>query len=242
MPNYQNSLIYKLYCKDTNITDFYIGSTTSFRRRKAHHKSSCNNEKSGKYNYDVYKFIRENGGWVNWDMVLVEYYKCDTKLELEKREREVIKNLKPTLNRFIPTRTHKEYYQDNKEKIKEKLKEYYQENKEQILEKQKDYYEDNKEKIKQYQQDNKEQIKQYRQDNKEYYKEKRKKYRQENKQQLLEKNKQYYQDNKEKIKEKTKEKITCECGSIITKCQFNRHTKSIKHQGYIILKNNIHNI
>ena len=175
MPNYQNGLIYKLCCKDTDITDIYIGSTTSFRHRKKQHKSDCNNEKRHAYNYDVYKFIRENGGWENWDMILIEYYKCDTKLELEKREREVIENLKPSLNQFIPTRTNKEY----KEEYKEQYKEYY---------------------------------------------------------------KNYYEKNKEYFKEKAKEKITCECGAIITKPYINRHLKSIKHIGFITLKNNIHNI
>ena len=198
MPNYQNGLIYKLCSKDTDITDFYIGSTTEFRRRKYSHKSSCNNEKSKDYNLDLYKFIRENGGWKNWDMVLIEYYKCDNKLELEKKEREVIENLKPTLNKQIPTRTDKEYYQDNREQINEKHKEYRQ---------------DNKEKTKKYRQDNKEKFKEYK--------------------------KEYYQNN---IKEKAKEKITCECGAIITKCNINRHTKSIKHQGYMVLKKNLNNI
>ena len=231
MPDYQNGLIYKLCCKDTDITDIYIGSTTSFRHRKAHHKSNCNNEKSCSYNLDVYKFIRENGGWENWNMVLLEYYKCDSKLELEKREREVIENLKSSLNQVIPRRSIKEYYQDNKEQILEKQKEYYQDNKNHIKQYIKKYYQDNKEHYKEYRQDNKEQIKEqskkYREDNKEYYKEKKK---------------EYYEKNKDKILEKRKEKITCECGAIITKPMFNRHTKSIKHQGYFILKNNVNNI
>ena len=39
MVNYNKSTIYKLCCKDTEITDEYVGSTTNFSRRKAHHKS-----------------------------------------------------------------------------------------------------------------------------------------------------------------------------------------------------------
>lgn len=191
MPNYQNGLIYKLCCKDTNITDFYIGSTTSFRHRKSQHKSDCNNEKRQNYNCKLYNFIRENGGWENWDMILIEYYKCDTKLELEKKEREIIENLKPTLNKSIPTRTDKEYQKQYREDNKEKIKDY-----------DKIRYENNKEK-------------------------------------LLEKRKEFYEKNKDKILEKQQEKITCECGAIIVKCQFNRHLKSIKHNGYIALKNNI---
>ena len=218
MPNYHNGLIYKLCSKDTDITDFYIGSTTSFRHRKYLHKSDCNNEKGRSYNYDVYQFIRKNGGWENWDMVLIEYYKCDTKLELEKREREVIENLKPSLNQVIPTRTNKEWRDDNKKHLDEKKKDYYENNKKTILEKRKQYRQDNIDKIK-------EKAKENYENNKEKFKEYKK---------------EYYQNN---IKEKAKEKITCECGAIINKIHFKRHTKSIKHQGYMVLmKKNLNNI
>tara|TARA_R110000823_G_C15690367_1_gene475301 strand:- start:9 stop:602 length:594 start_codon:yes stop_codon:yes gene_type:complete len=197
MPNYQNGLIYKLCCKDANITDIYVGSTTNFKQRKKHHKSDCNTEKSNSSNRPVYKFIRENGRFENWDMVLVEYYKCETKLELEKREREIIENLKPTLNKTIPTRTSKEWREDNKEKVEQYKKEYNKKNKE----KAKEYYQNNKEQIKE-----------------------------------------NYEKNKEKILEQLKEKVTCECGAILTIHHLARHKKSIKHNGYIILKNNIDNI
>ena len=190
MPNYENGLIYKLCCKDANITDIYVGSTTSLRHRKARHKSNCNNKNNFGYNCDVYNFIRENGGFENWDMVLVEYYKCETKLKLEKREREIIENLKPTLNKVIPTRTQKEWRDDNKEYVKERKKEYYENNKETIKEKVNEYCD----------------------------------------------------NNKEKIAVKRKEKVKCECGRIVTKYMLNRHFKSIKHKGYIALKNNIDNI
>jgi len=242
MPNYENGLIYKLCCKDANITDIYIGSTTSFRHRKSGHKSACNNENRKGYNRHVYKFIRENGGFLNWDMILVEYYPSKTKLQLEKREREIIENLKPTLNKTIPTRTGKEWYDDNKETMirikknwrdnnKEKIKGYYEENKEQKLEKAKEHYEENKEQIL-------EKAKEYYEKNKEQISEKSKKRYEENKEQIKERTKEYRQNNKEQIKEK----ITCECGSIINKDVLARHKKTNKHNGYIALKNNIDNI
>ena len=202
MPNYQNGLIYKLCCKDTDITDIYIGSTTSFRHRKSLHKFSCNNEKNNNYNRNVYKFIRENGGWKNWEMILIEYYKCDTKLELEKREREVIENLKPTLNKQIPTRSLKEYREDNKEKIIEQNKQYRQDNKEKSKEYYKEYYQDNKEQLLE---KSKEYKKQYYQDNKEHYKEYMKNYREDNKEKKKEYMKVYRQKNKDKIKEYKKQ-------------------------------------
>ena len=134
--DYSKGLIYKLVCLDTDITDIYVGSTTSFKLRKREHKNSCNNEKSRGYNSYVYKFIRENGEWRNWDMILVESYPCKSSLDLRKREREIIEELKSTLNKNIPSRTIKEYY--------EKKKEYYYDNKDKIAEQQKTYRNDNK--------------------------------------------------------------------------------------------------
>jgi len=235
MSNYENGLIYKLCCKDANITYIYIGSTTSFRHRKAQHKNCCYNENKRGYNCHVYKFIRDNGNWENWDMVLVEYYPCKTKLELEKREREIIEELKPTLNKQIPTRTIKEWHDDNKEKLLEERKIYYETNKEKIKEQKKEWRDVNKEKIK-------EKAKEYYEENKEKIKEKTKEHYENNKEKLLEQKKEYRQNNKEQIAEKLKEKVTCECGSIIRKDTLSKHIKTIKHSKYIILKNNIDNI
>ena len=77
MPNYEKSSIYKLCCKNVDVKEIYIGSTTNFKRRKNAHKTSCNNEKGKKYNMNVYSFIRENGGWNNWSMILVEEVCCE---------------------------------------------------------------------------------------------------------------------------------------------------------------------
>jgi len=145
--NYQNTIIYKIVCKDLNIKDLYVGSTTNFTQRKRSHKDTCNFSHQQNYNIYVYKFIRGNGGWDNWDMIEVEKYPCNDRNEKDKRERYWIEELKATLNKVIPSRTKKEYREYNKEEIVVKKKEYYEENKKKILEKQKEYYEENKEKI-----------------------------------------------------------------------------------------------
>jgi len=46
MVNYEKSTIYKIVCKDVNIKDCYVGSTTNFNRRKQEHKYNCNNVKT----------------------------------------------------------------------------------------------------------------------------------------------------------------------------------------------------
>ena len=141
MPIYQNSIIYKLcHQNDLDNENIYVGSTTNFRSRKNKHKTTCNNEKDKKHNSFVYQFIRDNGGWNEWQMIPIEVFPCNDKNELEIRERHHIELLKSNLNKTIPTRTLKEYYQDNKERIKE----YKEANKEQI----KEYREANKKKIK----------------------------------------------------------------------------------------------
>ena len=125
MPNYNNSMIYKLCCKNTDIKEIYIGSTTNFRVRKNKHKSNCYNIKDDrKYNLKVYQFIREHGGFENFDMILIETVNCNTKLELHKIERKYIEELKPILNDRIPIISKKEsldykknYYFKNKKRL-----------------------------------------------------------------------------------------------------------------------------
>jgi hypothetical protein len=56
--NYSNTFIYKIYCKDNNITDFYIGHTTNYLKRKYQHKTNSyysNNLKIYKPTYQYKK-------------------------------------------------------------------------------------------------------------------------------------------------------------------------------------------
>jgi hypothetical protein len=136
---YQNGIIYKLCCKDPTIKDVYIGSTCAFRFRKYAHKNDCNHENRKGYNFKVYKFIRDHGGWDNWEMIELLKYPCNTKRELELKEREYLELLGGTLNKTIPTRSRKEtrkaYDLEHKEEKKERSKSHYQKNKKEIKEK-----------------------------------------------------------------------------------------------------------
>ncbi len=151
--NYQNGLIYKICCNDLSITDVYVGSTTDLAKREANHLSCCNNPRSKKYNYTLYEFIRANGGIDNWKVILVKYFPCNAKIELEKEERLVLEELKATLNIRRPAKTKEEYKQDalmyyknNCTILKEYQKEYYDNHRE----KSKEYYLKNKDKYKAY--------------------------------------------------------------------------------------------
>jgi hypothetical protein len=212
--NYENACIYKIVCKDVNITEKYIGSTTNLIQRHKAHKTTCYNDNAKRHNTFVYQFIRENGSFDNWDVVLIEkVIDCKDKEHLHKRERFYIESLKAELNKIIPTRSNKEWYKDNKEHLKEQSKEYRKDNKHKIAVKNKEYRGNNKEKIanqdKEYRENNKEKItnreKKYRGDNREKITNREKKYRGDNREKIAVKKKEWRGDNKEKIAVKNKE-------------------------------------
>ena len=100
--DYSNTVIYKITCKDPLITDLYVGHTTNFVQRKHGHKQSCINEKSGNYNCKLYKTIRANGGWDNWVMEIVAFFKCNDHYEARIKEQEFFTSLNATLNSLEP--------------------------------------------------------------------------------------------------------------------------------------------
>ena len=177
--DYSRTIIYKIVCKDLQVTQCYVGHTTDFTNRKRCHKINCYNENGEKYHYYLYTCIRENGGFENFDMIEIEKYPCLDVYEAHKRERYWIETLNAELNKYIPTRTHKEYYEQNRDYFLEKKKEWNIQNKEKIYNHNKEYYAQNKEQWKNYRNQHKEQIKEY--------------------------NKNWYEKNKEEINRKRRE-------------------------------------
>jgi len=166
--DYSKSMIYKLCCKNPEIKEIYVGSTTNLIKRKYNHKSDCYNVNSNNYNLYKYQFIRENGGFKNWDMVLIENYDCENKQELHKRERYYIELLNATLNSrksYITEEEKKEYNKEWIENHKEEKKEYNKEWIENHKDYQKNYKENNKQQLKEYNKKyylkNKEKLEQY---------------------------------------------------------------------------------
>ena len=127
--DYSNTTIYKICCRDINIPDCYVGHSTELTKRRNQHKTNCNNQNFKAY---VYKFIRDNGGWENWELVKIEDFPCNSFNDALKRERYWIEALKATLNKTIPLRTDAEYYQDNKDVILKKCAIYREQNKDKI--------------------------------------------------------------------------------------------------------------
>ena len=202
--NYGNCCIYKIeHIK--NDTFIYVGHTTNFKQRKAQHKNTCNNEKHSKFNLKLYTMIRLNGGWEMFVMIEVEKYPCNDKREAEKRENELMKELKASMNKNRSLITNEErlkkgkiYKEENKDKIKETVKEYKEKHKDNIKQYIKEYREENKEKLNQY-------SKEYNEENKEKLNQYSKEYREKNKEEVLKKKKEYREKNKDTIKQYNKE-------------------------------------
>jgi hypothetical protein len=100
--DYSNTIIYKITCKDTNIKDVYVGHTTNFVQRKHAHKQGCNNAKSTNYKCKLYEVMRNNGGWTNWNMEIINFFNCIDHYEARKKEQEFFVSLNATLNSIEP--------------------------------------------------------------------------------------------------------------------------------------------
>jgi hypothetical protein len=79
--------------------------------------------------------IRLNGGWEMFVMIEVEKYPCNDKREAEKRENELMKELKASMNKIKNFRTEedkRQYKEEYDEKIKEQRKQINEDYKEKI--------------------------------------------------------------------------------------------------------------
>ena len=142
--------IYKLIHKDaTNDDMIYIGSCDDISQRVSKHKYCCNTPNNCKYNYKVYKYIRENGGWENWKYEIIDEVEVALRDDGYIYEKEYIVKYDAVnkLNSRFAGRTKQEYLETNQEYIKRRDKDKYERNKEQILGKNKVKYERNKEQI-----------------------------------------------------------------------------------------------
>ena len=117
MNRYKNTTIYKIYSE--NVSDFYIGHTTlKLSRRYSVHKYYANKKKS-----KLYTFIKNNGGFENFKIEILETFSCDNVREARQKERDYILLYKPTLNNNIPLRDYREWRKESK-KYKDYMRAY----------------------------------------------------------------------------------------------------------------------
>jgi len=100
--DYSNTIIYKITCNDPAVTDVYVGHTTNFVQRKHAHKQNCINAKTANHKCKLYEVMRNNGGWENWKMEIINFYKCHDHYEARQKEHEYFISLHATLNSIEP--------------------------------------------------------------------------------------------------------------------------------------------
>ena len=98
--DYSNTIIYKITCNDDTIKDVYVGHTTNFVQRKYAHKQCCLNNNLNKCK--LYEVIRNNGGWNNWTMEIVNFFNCKDHNEARQKEQEYFILLNANLNSVEP--------------------------------------------------------------------------------------------------------------------------------------------
>ena len=118
-------IIYKIFCNKTN--KCYIGSTTmSLNKRINKHRSDCKLFIEGKKinKCSSVEIIKEN----DYDTIILEEIEITNLEELSERyklERKYIESNLNNVNKIIPSRTEKEYYQINRKVKLERQNNYY---------------------------------------------------------------------------------------------------------------------
>jgi membrane protein involved in colicin uptake len=176
-------VFYLIKCNDESVADCYCGSTFDFLRRKAQHKTVCNNENSKHHNLKIYQGIRDNGGWSNFSMTMIDRKIVKDKLEARQHEQTLIDTHKTKLNTiraYISEEqrqkykaeyrdSHKEesskreaeYRDSHKEEINKQNAEYRASHKEEISKQKAEYYVSHKKQRTEYKASNREEINKY---------------------------------------------------------------------------------
>lgn len=212
--DFTQSVIYHIRCIETKRI-IYVGSTTQFSVRKAKHKYKCNTKSSKDYNYPIYSYIRDSGGFDNFEVIPVIFLKLENKTQLAIEEQKEMDKYSDLKNKCKSHRTEEQ----KREQMRKLNKKYREENSDKIKRVHKEYRENNREHLHEYN-------KVYRENNREKVNEKMRKYREKNADKLAEYTKAYNEKHR-------KEKITCCCGKYLLKCNKSIHEKTKKHQNYM---------
>lgn len=126
----------------------YVGSSCNFKQRRKTHKSSCYAETNNAYNYPVYVYIREQGGFNLFEVVPISFHKLDNEIELlilEQNEIDKYPNAYNKLRAYITEEQRVQKKKEWNEANKEEMKKYQEKHKEKLAHYNKEYYEANKE-------------------------------------------------------------------------------------------------
>jgi hypothetical protein len=86
-------IIYQIFCKDPRVEENYIGQTECLKNRKYSHGRD-----SQVSDFKIYKIIRKNGGWDNWEMKIISHHYCNNPDDSRQIEQKYIDFFKTTMN------------------------------------------------------------------------------------------------------------------------------------------------
>ena len=143
--------IYRIVSKNQELKNCYIGKTRNLTSRIRQHKSDSINIQSRRYNLPMYQYIREHGGFENFEVINLKDIWIDGAENTSIHEQyyfELYGGFINCLNTYYPNRKAREtsliYYYKHKEQVTEYQAKYRNEHKEQTVK----YYIEHKEKIK----------------------------------------------------------------------------------------------
>ena len=179
--DFTNCYIYHIIDSDKVV--HYVGSTSNFNSRKSKHKYTCNNEHDKQHHFDIYKYIRDHGGFDNFEIVPIRKIEnISNKTELRIAENDEMKKYTGLKN------MRGSYLSPEKRVI-------------QNIENSKKWRENNPgkniENCKKWKEKNPEYDRNWAKNNPEKVKEKQRKYRENNREKISEKQRQYYQKKKQ---------------------------------------------
>ena len=130
MNKYQNGKVYKIV--DVGYKKCYIGSNCeSLSQRMARHRRKYTAYLNGKAEHTRSFYLFDEFGVDNCKFELIQHYPCDENDELRKREGEYIRATE-CVNKQGAGRTHKQYYEENKDICIRKCREYNTNNREKV--------------------------------------------------------------------------------------------------------------
>jgi hypothetical protein len=110
--------IYMFYCEnwfeENGCKSIYIGSSKNVWQRMHNHRDALENINSKSKNFPLYKCMHENGGYDNWQVIILDEIFCNNLREAEEVEQKYIDLFKSDLN-------GKRAFLSDEERIKKKL-------------------------------------------------------------------------------------------------------------------------
>jgi hypothetical protein len=74
--------LYVISCKDPRVTERYLGYTTNWEKCVEYRSEAYDSGSNARSK--LYTFVREHGGWVNWDMTIIGTYDSREEAEIAK--------------------------------------------------------------------------------------------------------------------------------------------------------------